>query len=105
MHTGAVEKATDAEMAAYLEERIAGIAIPKEISGEYDPDTESFGTVPNPEYQAKVDYETERAQAGWNATCSCGWTGNNPHASEADAKEAVDAHYASVEAQLAGLGG
>lgn len=99
MHNGNVEKVPDSEIAAYLKERLAQITIPKQLinaQGEaYD----------NQDYVDKVNYEKSRAHEGWNAVCSCGWEGNNPHPSEQTARDAIEAHYGAVENQLQGLGG
>lgn len=108
MHSATVEKASTAEMKTHLKERLAEIHVPRdtsEVTGS-NPETGAlvYGTVANPEYEAKVKYESERAAEGWNATCSCGWTGNNPHPSEGEADEAVEQHYATSN-EPAGLGG
>lgn len=44
------------------------------------------------EHQGQVGMAAE----GWEASCSCGWAGNNPHPSEEDATASINDHYASV---------
>lgn len=103
MHEGKVERVADERMAAHLEQRIAAITLPKSFASfvsEGDPPEET----PNPDYEEKVDYETERAQEGWEASCSCGWLANNPLPAKAAANEAVTEHFQSVENRLEGLG-
>ncbi len=97
MHTGKVEKVPDAELQALLEDRLAGITIPPKLEVAKDGNITSKT---NPEYTAKVKYETDRLKEGWNALCECGWTGNNPHASEEDAQLAVVGHYEFVNLEL-----
>lgn len=94
-HVGAVTPISAKEMDEHLERRLTAITLPKTFSSfvfEGEPPVET----PNPEYEAKVEYETTRAQEGWAATCSCGWAGNNPHSSEEDARAAVDHHFSLV---------
>jgi len=89
VHNGAAVQLADEEMAVHLKQRISGITVPEMLFT-------ADGEVPNPAYAEKVEYETERAQEGWNASCECGWRGNNPLPTEDDAHEAIEEHYEAV---------
>jgi hypothetical protein len=105
MHEGSFTQRSDEQMAQLLEERIAAITLPAEIQviGEGFALGDKIVMAPNPEYLEKVKYETERAQEGWDASCTCGWLANNPLASEEDAKEALAEHYDQIASALKGL--
>ena len=91
MHTVAIEKVSDSEMAEHLEARIEQIHAPAEIQVDFKDGKPVFED--NPEHVEKVKYETERAQEGWIASCNCGWQANNPLPSKEAAQEAADDHY------------
>lgn len=99
MHDKTIEKVPAASLKALLEKRLEGIAVPKTVLAAKDGD---LAEEPNPEYERKVKYETDRLAYGFNASCDCGWEANNPLPSEADAEEAVAEHYAAVNQAMGG---
>jgi hypothetical protein len=103
MHDGKVEKVSAAEMKAHVEQRLAGITLPENLAtvSGLGADAQVIEE-PNPDYKAKIAYETERGKQGWTANCDCGWSGNNPYASEADAELGLQEHYAAVTRRMEG---
>lgn len=97
VHEGSYAKLTDLEMAAHLDSRLAAITAPRTVRvmvDEQDADGNPvFADTASAEYDAKEKYETERAQQGWTAGCTCGWEANNPLPTEGDAEEALTEHY------------
>lgn len=82
-HTTKVTKMKTKDLKEYLDGRSASF----EERWAHDPDVASTKT---------QDDEELYGDGGWDAKCSCGWTGNNPHPSEESALDALAYHLDSV---------
>lgn len=79
-HNGDVTRATRDDVQAYLADRFHEHT----ASGRHSAD----------DVVAKVNVEAEMFDKGaWNATCSCGWAGNNPYPSRESAVSSLTKHY------------
>lgn len=93
MHNVKTEQLSADALKAHVAERVAVV--------EARPGDEA-------EHKAKVKYERDRFKdGGFNLTCDCGWTANNPLPSQEAVDEAIAEHYAHVQRAMgvAGLGG